>query len=144
VAATSVTFTGAQIQAITPAHAAATVDVTVTNPGGQTATLPSSFTFSTAAFAILPEVGSTAGGTGVTLTGSNFNFQSGATVLFGGVAAASVTVTPPTQITAVTPAQPTPVLADVTVKNPDGTQSTLTQGFDYEPAPTTTYVKFEL
>jgi hypothetical protein len=48
-AATNVTVVSStQITAITPAHAAGAVNVTVTNPDGQSATSPASFTFVTA------------------------------------------------------------------------------------------------
>jgi hypothetical protein len=123
---------------VAPAHAAGAVDVTVTNPDGQTADLPGGFTYTTAAFTILPAVGSTAGGTTVTLTGNSF--QTGATVSFGGVVVTPVSVSAPLQITAKTPPRSASGLVDVIVKNPDGTQLTVSQGFDYEPAPTTVFI----
>src|SRR4029453_10929188 len=51
-----------------------------------------------------PASGPVAGGTAITLTGTNF--VSGATVTVGGVSATSVTVVSSTSITAVTPAGP--------------------------------------
>jgi len=46
VAATGVTFVSStKLTAIAPAHAAATVDVTVANPDGQSATLANAFTY---------------------------------------------------------------------------------------------------
>lgn len=53
--------------------------------------------------AVSPRTGPLAGGTEVTIDG--VNFQPGATVSFGGVAATSVTVVSPTRITAITPAR---------------------------------------
>ena len=50
----------------------------------------------------LPNSGSTAGGTAVTITGTNF--AAGATVTFGGAAATNVVVVNSTTITATTPA----------------------------------------
>ena len=71
---------------------------------------------------ISPVVGSSNGGTAVTLSGSNF--LTGATVSFGGVPATSVVVVSSSTITAVTPANPAgPV--NVTVTNPDGQAATL-------------------
>jgi hypothetical protein len=87
-AATSVTFTSAtQLTAVTPAHAAGSVGVTVTNPDTQTGTLSNAFTFvpPPTVSSVAPSSGPTAGGTTVTITGANF--QSGATVTFGGEAA---------------------------------------------------------
>ncbi len=72
---------------------------------------------------ISPVVGSTNGGTAVTLSGSNF--LTGATLTFGGISATNLVVTASNTITAVTPANPAgPV--NVTVTNPDGQSSTLT------------------
>ena len=51
---------------------------------------------------VSPVSGSTAGGTAVTITGTNF--AAGATVTFGGTAATNVVVVSGTQITATTPA----------------------------------------
>jgi IPT/TIG domain/Putative Ig domain len=69
---------------------------------------------------VSPNSGSTAGGTSVTISGTNF--QAGASVVFGGVAASSATVSSATRIQAVTPAHAAgPV--DVVVRNPDGQSS---------------------
>ena len=72
--------------------------------------------------AVTPNTGSGSGGATVTISGSNFT---GATaVFFGGTAAASFTVNGAgTQITAITPAEPTGVV-DVTVANTYGTLAT--------------------
>lgn len=64
------------LTATTPAHAAGATDVTVTNPDGQSATLSSGYTYNAAPApaisSIDPSSGPIAGGTGVTITGSNF------------------------------------------------------------------------
>src|SRR5208283_4716494 len=75
-AATGVTVNSAtSISATTPADSAGAVTVTV-NSGGQSATLPGGFTFSTASppsiTSVSPSAGPTAGGTAVTITGTNF------------------------------------------------------------------------
>ncbi len=84
--------------------------------------------------AVSPNTGLITGGTSVTLTGSNF--QTGATVKFGSNAATGVTVVNSTTITAVTPAGSAGAV-NVTVTNPGGQNSTLTNAFTYaDPAPT--------
>ncbi len=77
---------------------------------------------------VSPNAGSTSGGTSVTITGANF--RAGATVLFGGVGALSVTVGSATQIQAVTPAHAAGAV-DVTVRNVDGQSSTLGSNFGF-------------
>ena len=79
--------------------------------------------------------GPMAGGTGVTITGTNF--RAGATVSIGGVAATGVTVISATSITAVTPAHACGN-ANVVVTNSDGQSGTLANGFFYtSPQPPT-------
>jgi len=131
VAATTVTFVSStSIQATTGAHAAGAADVTVT-VDGRSSTLASAFTYVTlpppTISAISPSSGSTAGGTTVTLTGTNF--ASGATVSIGGVAATGVTVLSATSLRAVTGPRAAGV-ADVVVAV--GSQSaTLARAFTY-------------
>jgi phospholipase C len=72
---------------------------------------------------ISPTFGPSAGGTSVTITGTNF--VSGATVKFGNAAATSVSVTNSTTITAVTPANPTGGPVNVVITNPDSQSATL-------------------
>ncbi len=82
---------------------------------------------------VAPTSGSTAGGTSVTINGANF--QSNATVTFGGVAAASVSVTSSTSIVAVTPPAASAGAVPIVVKNGDG-QSGSFSSFTYTlPAP---------
>ncbi len=85
--------------------------------------------------AVAPLSGPTAGGTAVTLTGTNF--QSGATVTFGGTPATSVVFVNSTRITAVAPAKATGTVA-VAVNNPDDQDATLNPGYFYAPAPSVT------
>ena len=131
-AATSVVVVSAtQITANTPSHAQGSVNVVVTNPDGQSATLTGGFTFGAPApnlTTVSPRTGLTTGGTPVTLTGQNF--ASGATVTFGGAAATSVVVVSATQITAKTPPHE-PGSVNVVVTNPDGQRGTLSGGFTY-------------
>ena len=95
VAATSVTVNSAtSITAVAPAGSAGTVAVTVTDPSaGPSATSSADqFTYVPAptVTAISPAQGATAGGTSVTITGTNF--LSGDSVKFGSTVASSVTV----------------------------------------------------
>jgi len=79
---------------------------------------------------ISPSTGPVAGGTAVTITGTNF--AAGATVAFGGAAATNVVVVSSTQITATTPAGSVgPVTVTVTV---NGQAGNLTNGFTYNSA----------
>ena len=79
--------------------------------------------------AIDPVSGQIAGGTAVTISGTNF--VNGATVTLGGSAATEIVVTNSTTITAVTPAHAAGAV-DVVVTNPDTQYGTLAGGFTYE------------
>ncbi|MEU0057576.1 IPT/TIG domain-containing protein [Streptomyces sp. NPDC006334] len=135
VAATSFTVNSAtQITAVTPAHAAGAAAVTVTTPGGTSnPDNPSAYFFFAAGpslTALTPGAGTTAGGTTVTLTGSDLL---GATaVRFDGIAATSFTVDSSTQITAVAPAHGAGAAA-VTVTTAGGTSNPL--AYTYLAAP---------
>lgn len=115
---------GTQITATAPAHAAGTIDVTVTTPYGTSAlTAADRFTYVSppTVTGINPATGPTAGGTTVTVTGTSF---SGSTaVSFGGSPAASFTVSSGTQITATSPAHVAGTV-DITVTTPYGTSAT--------------------
>jgi len=118
------------ITAITPAHGAGTVDVTVTTADG---TSPvghaDQFTYVLqvpVVSSVVFDVGSAAGGDGVTITGNRFTTP--AKVFFGGTQATSVTVENAHTITATSPAGTGTV--DVTVVTNAGT-SALNQPEDY-------------
>ncbi len=101
-----------------------TVDVTVTTPGGtSTTSTADQFTYTTPAPTVTnvsPNSGPPAGGTSVTITGTNFT---GATaVKFGGTNATTFAVNSATSITATSPAGTGTV--DVTVTTPGGTSAT--------------------
>jgi hypothetical protein len=131
--ATNVTVVlGTQITATTPAGSAGAVAVTVTNPGGQNGSLSNGFTYIAPPTItnVSPNNGPTAGGTSVTITGTNF--AAGATLTFGTAAATNVVVVSATQITATTPAG-TAGAATVKVTNPSGLIGSLTNGFTYGP-----------
>ena len=131
--ATSVTVLNAtNMMVMAPPHPAGTVDIKVTNSDNQTATKTQAFTYLLAPTisGVSPSSGSSNGGTAVTITGTNF--QAGATVSFGGVAAPSVTVSGPTEIQTTTPAH-SAATVDVTVTNPDGSMGTLSRAFTFSP-----------
>ena len=145
---TSVTFDGTpatsftvnsdtSVTATTPPHATGAVSVTVIRSDGQQGTLADAFTYQVpppAITQISPATGSTVGGTSVTVTGTDF--QSGATLRIGGVAATSVVVVNATTITGTAGAHPSGTV-DVVVTNTDGQSATLPGGFTYQPpAPT--------
>ena len=122
-AASYTVISATQITAISAAASAGIVDITVTTPGGTSATNSNDrFTYGAAptVTGILPDIGTTAGGTTVTITGTNF---SGATtVKFGSANAASYSVISATQITAVSPAASAGTV-DITVTTPGGTSA---------------------
>jgi hypothetical protein len=129
----------------TPALTAGTVDVKVTTPSGTSATGSADHFTATApaaptVTALSVSSGSTAGGTVLTITGTNFTAATG--VSFGATPASSFVVNSPTQITVVSPLQAAG-LVDVTVTTAGGTSATSTADqFTYTAAaaPTVTAV----
>jgi hypothetical protein len=73
-AASAAVIDATTITATTPAHAAGAVSVTVTLPDGQSATLPSAFTFEASAAPTITSVDPSSGpsGTQITITGTGF------------------------------------------------------------------------
>lgn len=120
---------------ISPAGPPGLVDVEAINSDGQRGVLTGGFTFDGAPslVSLNPSVGSTAGGTVVTLRGAGF--VAGAVVRFGSELATNVTVVSATEVTATAPAAPMSVVS-VTVTNPDGQATTLMSAFRYVLAPT--------
>jgi hypothetical protein len=109
---------------VSPAHAAGTVDVTVTTAAGTSATSANDqFTFVAAptVTSISPNTGPTTGGTSVTITGTGFTAATD--VDFGATPASTFTVDNDTQITAVSPAHVAGIV-DVTVTTTGGTSAT--------------------
>lgn len=133
-AATGVSVTNSMtITATTPAGTAGAASVVVTTVGG-TATLSNGYTYIAPPNLVSsnPTTGPIAGGTSVTLTGTDF--VAGATVTFDGFAATSVTVVSSTTITATTPADASGP-ADIIVTNPDGQNDSIVAGFTYIAPP---------
>ena len=125
--------------ATSPAHAAGAVDVTVSTPGGSSATsTDDKFTYDTtpSVTAVSPNAGPIGGGTVVTITGSGFADTTG--VDFAGNPAASYTINSDTSITATSPSGSAGV-ADITVTNETGSSSTgLADQFSYDAVPSIT------
>ncbi len=133
--------TPSQITATSPAHAPGTVDVTATTASGTSGTSANDeFTYvaTPTITSVSPSSGPAAGGTSVTITGTDLT---GATdVNFGVVPAASFTVDNATQITATSPAH-APGLVDVTATTPNGTSPVSgNDEFTFLAAPTITSV----
>src|SRR2546422_3365699 len=128
-----------QIAATTPFHGAETVDVTVTVAGQTSATGPAGrFTFEApvpTVTQVMPSSGSIAGGTAVTLTGTDFVV--GATVSFDGAAGTNVVVVGATSITAMPPAHAAGAIG-VTVTNIDNQSGGCIACFDFRAAPAQT------
>ncbi len=148
--ATSVTFGGSAatgitvvnsttISALTPAHAAGLVNVSVTTPSG-TGTELSAYGYvvpsAPTVTGVAPNSGSTLGGTAVTITGTFFTGTT--SVTFGGTAATGVTVVNDTTITATTPAHAAG-LVNVRVTTPRGTGTGFNR-YTYVTPPTVTGV----
>lgn len=119
-----------QIDAMSPAGSSGTVGITVTDPNSQSASLPSAFTYTSgpSVNSVSPTSGPVTGGTTVTILGNGF--QSGATVAFGGVAAASVNYVSSTEIQAVTPSSSAGTVA-VAVANTGSQTGTLASAFTF-------------
>ena len=136
--ATSVTIGGAPatnmivvssttITAVTPAHAAGSVSITIATPS-RASTFQNAFSYaSSSILSVAPNMGVVGGGALITISG---NYLGGATsVTIGGAPATNLVVVSPTTITAVTPTG-TLGPADVVVTTPAGTLTSL-NGFSY-------------
>jgi IPT/TIG domain len=116
----------------TPASTAdVAVDITVINVDGQSSTAAAAYTFlnvTPTITTVAPATGPTNGGTTVSITGSNF--QAGAEVTIGGLAAGDVVVHDTSTITANSPALPVGAAQDVVV-NDLGAAATAAGAFTY-------------
>jgi IPT/TIG domain len=124
------------ITCTTPAHAAGTVDVVVTNTDATTGTGTGLFTYSVKApevIAIQLNYGAIAGGDQVIITGKYFVATPG--VLFGGSAGTSVVFIDSNHISCISPAHAAAVV-DITVTNPDTQLGVLFNGYTFQtPSP---------
>lgn len=147
-AATAIAFVSpSQLRATTPAGAATgSTSVQVVNPSGQSATRGNGFWYTGSATtptgatpkidSVTPNSGPLAGGTTITVAGSNF--VSGATVRIGSRAATSTTFVSASQLRAQTPAGTATGGFAVVVVNPDGKTATRSNGFWYTGSSTAT------
>ncbi len=137
VPATTVVWVDAShITAVTPAGTGGAQDVVVSNYDGQTATGTGAYTYfgSPSIISVTPPTGSTAGGTAVSINGTNLF---GATaVTFGGTNATPFTVVSATTITTTTPAHASGAV-NVVVTTPNGTA---TGTYTYLSPPTFTSI----
>jgi large repetitive protein len=124
-----------QITATAPSGSAGTIDITVTTPGGTSATGSADrFTYHAAptVTGISPDTGPTSGGTEVSITGTGF---SSATAVRFGSTAASFTVDSSTSITATSPAGSAGTV-DIRVTSVGGTSANSSaDNFTYLAAP---------
>lgn len=134
---------GSSLLVTVPAHAEGVVDLSVVTPNG-VATLPNAFTYTKPVqpaptlVSIAPAVGPIAGGTTVTLSGTNFSSdgETRSVVYFGSASPENLAVISsitPTQIVATTPAH-TAAVVDVTVLN-GALSATLPLSFTYQAPP---------
>jgi len=136
--ATDVVVTGPTEITCTAPPGTGTVDVTVFDPFSVLTydTLSSAFTYDVVppptVSGISPDHGPEAGGTTVTITGTNF--MGGATVTIDGTPATGVSVNSSTEVVCTTPSGTGTVT--VVVQNADGDGGSLVGGFTYDPPPT--------
>ena len=142
-AGTTVTnISATSVSAVSPAGTG-TVDITVITPGGTSAAVTGDrFTYVAAGIPIVnsisPTTGSAAGGTTVTITGTNLGGTTGVT--FGGTPGTTVTNISATSVSAVSPAHAAGAV-DVLVTNGTGTSPTGPGDvFTYPPVPTVTSI----
>ena len=122
------------ITATSPAGTPGSAVVTITNPDTQSSTLSGAFTFQYPAptvSAIAPASGNSAGGTLVTITGTNL--RAGVTVNVGGSAATNIVLVDANSLFAVVPPHPIGVSA-ITVTNTDAQSGSLGGAFTYTAA----------
>ncbi|WP_405177566.1 ice-binding family protein [Nocardia sp. NBC_01377] len=122
--ATSFTVNSAtQITAVTPAHVAGAVQVTVTAPGGTSNGVTFTYIAVPTLASAVPNSGPPVGGTVVVLTGTGLTGTTA--VSFGATPAPLFTVNSDTQITVLTPAH-TAGAVQVTATTPGGTSNGVT------------------
>jgi hypothetical protein len=134
--------TGTQITCTTGASAAGTYDIVVTNPDTQTATETNGYTYQNppTVTAISPTGGALAGGTFVTITGTDFvNTTAVPNVDINGNACTGVTYVNATTLTCFTAAEVAGTYG-VDVTNDDGQTDNLAAAYTYRVAPTVTSV----
>lgn len=132
-AAATVFVSATEVRATTAAGTAGSASVQVINPNNQSATLANAFTYTAPGpaptiTAVSPTSGPLAGGTQITIAGSNF--VSGARVNVGD-RSATTTFVNSTQLRASTPAGAAAGAVGVQVINPNGASATRAAAFTY-------------
>ena len=105
-----------------PTEAGARISATATDPDGNSSEFSQRLPFS-----VTPTAGPVAGGTSITVKGTDF--AAGAAVTVGGQPATGVNVVDHKTLTATTPAWPAGLANDIVVTNTDGTTGTLVKAF---------------
>ena len=126
-----------EIKLTTVPHDAGAVSLMIVNPDGLTAQEEQAFTYEAEGETLPPVVeslspahGSAIGGYQVIVNGANF--MDGATIKFGTKSGTGVKFLSPAALVAQVPAGQPGAAVDVTVKNPDGQQGLLEEGFSYD------------
>lgn len=131
-AQSTVYVSSTHLQAVTPPRSTTgNVAVRVTNTDGRSGSRSNAFTYANptpTVTSVTPSGGTTAGGTNVTIIGTNF--FAGTTVTFGGTSATDVIVVNSTTLLARTPARPAGTV-DVRVRSASGQQATRSNAFTY-------------
>jgi hypothetical protein len=134
--ASIVSVSPTRIRVTVPGQAAGTMDVTVTNPEGTSATQPKAFTYTTGPiiYGITPPAGNAATTTAVRVAGGNLNRD--CVVTFGGLQAQIDTLFSATLLEVQVPANPAVTagskrVVEVTVKNADGQTFMLPNAFTW-------------
>ncbi len=137
--ATGVTLASAtSLTAVSPAGGGV-VDVTVTTPGGTSATnAGDKFSYTPSVTGGSPASGPLAGGTTVTISG--VGFAGGATVKFGAAAGTGVTVNSASSITATSPAGSSGAVDVIVTTTAASSAAVAADKFTYWPAPVVTAV----
>lgn len=128
-----------RITTVTPSSPSAqTVSVRVSNTDGRNDTLSNAFTYTSGPTisAVSPNVGSTSGGSLVTITGTNF--ASGSIVTFDGVSATDVNVINSGLVTARTPAHAAGTVSVAVISSAG--QAVRTNAYTYQAAATVTRI----
>ena len=119
-----------------PANSAGTVDVTITNPDGQVATLTNGFTYKESKCEITSlsaTTGELIGGEIIIIYGKNF--EEGLTVKFGNNTAKLLNYYDSNRIRVKVPAGTNPGSVDIIIENPSGKIATLSNGYVYKEIP---------
>ncbi|WP_339295021.1 IPT/TIG domain-containing protein [Paenibacillus sp. FSL W7-1279] len=133
-------ISGTELRTTTPGWATAeSVDIRVLNSDGQSAVLTGGFTYEVpppppapTIASVTPNSGPQAGGTLLTIKGSNFNSET--LVKIGGVTV-SGTLMSTSEIRFKTPQWETPATVDISVSGPDGEPSILANAFTFMAPP---------